>query len=620
MLLTMTTLSFSKQKTNCAFSVSRKDPHSFARPWEAYVKHVFLDLKVDFEKKEIEGVATLKIEQLTDTSSIVLDTQGLAIESVRLNKDKNEASYDLGKEDQILGAPLTIKIKPTTKSITIHYRTTGASRALQWFEPSQTVSKRQPFILTQSESIHARSWIPLQDSPQVRVTYDASVSVKNNKSVQVVMSAKRLTSTKKTARFKMKHPIAPYLIALAVGDIKFAPISKRAGIWADPKVLKEAASDFKDTEKALLATERIFGKYDWDRADLLVNPMGFPYGGMENPGMIFLTPTLLTGDASLFDVVIHELAHSWSGNKVTNATWADFWLNESFTDYTEWRILEALYGRDYAEMKAKLLVLDLEEEFEELLKDSPKDTHLRVDFSGRDPDDIPGATAYVKGYLFLRMLENTFGREKFDEFLNAWFEEHKFQSVTTDDFVSFLKERLVSSASIGAKKMEKKLMISAWVDGPGVPENAPVIESKHIDHAEKEAKRFSEENISANDLKTDGWNATQFIYFLKKLKQPLGLDKMKDLDKRYNFTKSTNSEILFAWLVHVITSDYQPAMKSLEKFLLSVGRNKFVKPLYKELAKTEKGKAFGLRVYKKAKASYYAMVQRNVEKELGLDK
>ena len=422
---------------------SRNDPHSYANPGEIRVTHVALDLDVLFEGKTLAGSALLSIDRLAaETNHLVVDTRDLKIRRVEVRDSRGDFSptaFELGNSDPILGAPLSISLPADAAAVRVHYATSPGASALQWLDPPQTAGQLHPFLFTQSQAIHARSWIPLQDSPGVRVTYTATI--RTPPELRAVMSAELAAAPSGTPagehRFVMEQSIPPYLIALAVGDLVFEPMSERTGVWAEPAVVKRAAREFEDTESMMQAVESLYGSYRWGRYDLLVLPPSFPFGGMENPRLTFVTPTILAGDKSLVSLVAHELAHSWSGNLVSNATWSDFWLNEGFTVYVENRIQEAVFGRERALMEATLEVQELEAELARL---KPADQLLHLDLSGRDPDEGFTSVPYIKGMLFLLSLETVAGRPAFDAFLRSYFEHFAFQSITTEDFLKYLEK------------------------------------------------------------------------------------------------------------------------------------------------------------------------------------
>lgn len=586
---------------------STHDPHSFAKPEEVVVTHLHLDVIVDFEKKQIAGTATLTLNNKTGSDKLSLDTRDLTIERVILGKGGPKTHYSLGDAVPYLGQALTIDITPQTKEVTIVYHTNPNAAALQWLEPSQTAGGKKPFLFTQSQAILARTWVPCQDGPGVRMTYSARV--KTRPDLMAVMSANNPTT--KTAdgvyEFSMPQPIPSYLLALAVGDLAFKSTGTRSGVYAEPSMVDKAAWELEDTEKMIKAAESLYGPYRWDRYDVIVLPPSFPFGGMENPRLTFATPTILAGDRSLVSLVAHELAHSWSGNLVTNATWNDFWLNEGFTVYFEHRIMEQVYGRTYAEMLAQLSMQDLRIAIRDLGSTSP-DTHLKLNLAGRDPDEGVSDIAYNKGYFFLRLLEETVGREPWDSFLKAYFEAFAFQATTTEIFVQYLRDHLLR----GDKDLEQAITIDSWVYGPGLPENAPKVHSDEFAKVETQLNSWKN-GAPAATLATKDWTTHHWLHFIRNLPPNLSLQQMADLDKAFGFTRSGNSEILGAWFPHVIAHSYQQGYAALEKFLTGVGRRKFLKPLYTKLAETPEGLERARRIYRKARPGYHPVSYSTID-------
>ncbi len=488
-----------------------KDPHSFANISEVVVTNLDLDVRVDFDKKQIAGKATLSINNKTGARRLLLDTRDLAIEKVTLGKDERAAKFSLGGEVKYMGRPLEIEIAPDTKEVNVYYATSPQAAAVQWLDPAQTAGKKRPFLFTQSQAILARSWVPCQDTPSVRQTYRARVQTPPD--LLAVMSAKN--GTKKDPdgiyNFEMPQPIPSYLLALAVGDIEFRSLGPRSGVYAEPSVVERAAYELADIEKMMAAAESLYGPYRWERYDVIVLPPSFPFGGMENPRLTFATPTILAGDRSLVSLIAHELAHSWSGNLVTNSTWDDFWLNEGFTVYFENRIMEAIAGREYSEMLSELGLQDLLSTIKELGPTSA-DTKLRLDLTGRDPDEGVSDIAYQKGYFFLRMLEENVGRARWDAFLKKYFETHAFQSMTTESFLQYLRKNLIMNDTA----LEKRLNIDAWVFGPGLPANAPKVQSKEFARVESQVKAYLA-GKPARSLATTGWTSHHWQHFLRKL-------------------------------------------------------------------------------------------------------
>ena len=581
-----------------------RDIHSFARPDEAVVRHLALDLGVDFDRSQLAGSATLHIDTNGDARELVLDTNGLTIDRVTLDSGK-ETTFQLGEAKPHLGRPLTIAIEPGTKSVKIDYASSPDAAAVQWLSPAQTAGGKHPFLFTQSQAILARTWVPCQDTPGVRMTYEATIRVPQG--LMAVMSAENREepSADGVYRFRMPQPIPSYLLALAVGDLAFRRLGRNSGVWAEKPMIEASAYELADTQQMIDAAEAIYGPYRWGQYDVLVLPPSFPFGGMENPRLTFATPTILAGDRSLVSLVAHELAHSWSGNLVTNATWNDFWLNEGFTVYFERRIMEAVAGRDYSEMLALLGYQDLESTVAEL---PPRDTHLYLDLTDRDPDDAATKLPYEKGYFFLRLVEETVGRELFDAFLRAYFDEHAFQSMTTDAFLQELRERLLSMRP----DAEERLIIEKWVYGPGIPNNVPIVHSDAFVKVEEQVRAF-EGGTAAARLATRNWSTHEWIHFLRHLPKELTREQMAELDAAFKFTESGNSEILHEWLLKAIDRQYEPAYDALERFLLRQGRRKFLKPLYQKLAETPEGLERAKRIYAKARPTYHAVSYRTID-------
>lgn len=583
------------------------DTHSFSNPRYISVAHIHLNLKVNFDSTNLQGVASLSLQHNKPADTLWLDTRGLDIQSVKLDSASDQVKYFLGSEVMFKGKPLGVPVKQTTKMVHITYRTTAQSVALQWLNPAQTAGKDYPFLFTQSEANLARSWVPCQDNPSVRFTYSADVTVP--KQMLALMSAENPQKKNETGQyhFEMKEKIPAYLMALAVGNIEFLATGKRTGVYAEPAMVHKAVVEFSEMDDMIKAAESLYGPYRWGRFDVIVLPPSFPFGGMENPKLTFLTPTLVVGDKSLTAVVAHELAHSWSGNLVTNATWADFWLNEGFTVYIERRIVEALRGKDFADMQAVLGMQDLKETMEDL-KNAPDDTRLKLSLENRDPDDAMTDVAYEKGYLFLRLIEETVGRKDFDKFLTAYFDDHAFKSMTTETFIHYLKINLLNKD----KAFAQKIGIDEWVYKAGIPANCPKIQSAKFKAIEVKAGMFLD-GTKASDLQLQHVSTNECLHFLDMLPSNLTAAQMSDLDTAYGFTDSGNAEILCKWLRKCIASNYSKADETLEYFLMHTGRRKFVKPLYTELAKTPEGLAKAKLIYAKAKPNYHALVINTLE-------
>lgn len=579
------------------------DEHSFSEPDRVRVTHVALDLQLDFDAQRASGSARLELERLDRAAPLVLDQQDLEILAVR-GGDGGERRFEIGAGRPGFGAPLRIELADADERVVVEYRTAPAAAAMQWLAPAQTAGGARPFLFTQGQAVLTRTWIPLQDSPGVRVTYEARVRAPED--LTVVMSAEQLGRDEQGAwRFRMDEAIPPYLVALACGALEFRPISQRCGAWAEAGVVDAAASEFADVEAMLAAAERLFGPYRWGRYDLLILPPSFPYGGMENPRLTFLTPTILAGDRSLVALVAHELAHSWSGNLVTNATWRDFWLNEGFTVYIENRLMEEVFGTGRAAMEQVLARAELEEEMAGL---QPRDTVLHIDLAGRHPDDGFSGVPYEKGALFLRRIEQVFGRETFDAFLRGWFDAHAFQSVTTGTFLAWLDQRLLAPAPSLAAQID----VDAWMNAPGLPADAPRANSDALARVEAAVTDWRAGRAAAQ-LDTADWVTQQWQHFLAVLPAEVDADDMAQLDAAFEFTTSGNSEILCAWLELSIQKGYAPGEAALEPFLMRVGRRKFLTPLYKALLASPGGRERALELYGRARPRYHAVATKTLD-------
>ena len=575
------------------------DYHSLSNPGEMKVTHLDLDLTADFDAKRLKGSVTLTFDKLAaDASELVLDTRDLDIQSVSANGES--LAFTLDEADPELGAALRIQVPEGINQVTVSYQTSPQASGVQWLTPAQTAGKQHPFLFTQAQAVHARSFIPLQDSPQVRVTYTAKI--KTPEELLAVMSASNDPDTPRDGEydFTMPQPIPSYLIALAIGDLQFKAMGERTGVYAEPALLDAAAEEFEDTESMLEVTEQTYGAYSWDRYDLLILPPSFPFGGMENPRLSFITPTVIAGDKSLVSLIAHELAHSWSGNTVTNATWRDLWLNEGFTTYLTYRIMEMVYGHDRYRKEAVLGYQDLTEDVAALPEN---DEILAIDLRGRNPDDVFSNIPYEKGALFLRELEQKVGRAEFDKFLVNYFQHFAFKSITTDEFVAYLDKTLLADH---ADKLDKA-RIQEWIFTPGIPAGAPVPTSDAFELIDQARSHFLAGEVPASSINTQSWTVHEWLYFLNNMPEALTDAQLAALDEAFNLTQSSNNEIAHSWLMIAVNNNYEPAYERLYSYLVSIGRNKLVKPLYQALSQTEEGKAFAKKAFEEAKPGYHPL-------------
>ena len=605
-----------------ATALGAADPHSYAEIDKFVVRHVAIDLRTDFTARRLEGTVELAVEQVGPNASILnLDTRDLEISTVHLvemSGREKVLAFKMAEPDPILGSKLSIEFPhccaaTSRMRIRIAYRTSSEASALQWLSPSQTYDAK-PYLYSQGQAIHTRSWIPLQDTPSVRVTYEARIRTPAD--LVAVMSAARVGDPGASPgefRFEMKQPIPSYLIALAVGDLRFQALGDRTGVWTEPSRLAAAAREFGDLPRMLEAGERMAGPYRWERYDLLVMPRAFAYGGMENPRLSFISPSTVAGDRSLVSVIVHELAHSWSGNLVTNSTWDDFWLNEGFTTYLEHRLVEALYGERRASMEDAIAYQELLQTIKDLEAAGLRgDSALHLDLAGRDPNEGTSDVAYQKGRWFLGFLEERFGRPAFDSFLREYFDAHAFRSIDTATFRAWLLGYLGRPGAPAVTAAE----IDEWLDRPGLPATMPRVAEDVFASVDAVAADWRAGRIATATLPVKEWIPQEWVRFLDQ--QPADLEdaKLAELRSTFKLGADGNAEIALSWLELVIRAQYEPAYPDLERFLLGTGRWRLVETLFRELSRTESGRALGQRIYAKAKPGYHRSIQDAVERLL----
>lgn len=589
------------------------DPHSYAQTAEFTTRHVKLDLSVDFSKRVIAGTAELELLRGPQPSpTLVLDTRDLDIVSVEAGRGGRyvQTRWRLAPRDPILGSALAIAMPTDADRVRIRYATQPQASGLQWLTPAQTADKKHPFLYTQSQAIHARSWIPLQDTPQVRFTYEARV--RTPKALLAVMSAENEKAAKRDGdyTFRMPQPVPSYLMALAVGDLDFRAIGARTGVYAERSVVKASAREFADTEKMLVRSESLYGPYRWGRYDLLILPPSFPYGGMENPRLTFASPTVIAGDKSLVSLVAHELAHSWSGNLVTNATWDDFWLNEGFTNHLTYRIMEEIYG---AERGAQERAQGANELKETLAKtELASDKTLAPRLAGRDPDENVTNVPYERGALFLAYLEAKFGREAFDAFLRGWFDARAFKPTRTADFLAYLDRELLSKKPgiVSAAKVRE------WIASPEMPEDTVWPVSGAFTQVDAQREGWLKGNITTAQLDTKRWSSQQWQYFFDKFPTGIAQEQLIDLDDRYKLTGTRNPVIASRWYRAALANDYSPVYPAIDGYLRRIGRMLLIRPIYQELAKTADGRDFAQEIFAEARAGYHPIAQDAIAKIL----
>lgn len=583
--------------------MARIDPHSYFDTEQPRAQHMRLRWQVDFHTHQLTGEATLVFER-PSAGQVDLDSKGLTITSVQTHTGRN-VPYTLGDAEPILGQKLQLYLPADTSEVTIAYCTSPEALALQWLDPAQTAGKRHPFLFSQCQAIHARTILPIQDTPRARVTYEAEVTVPQP--LTAVMSAgprgQRPTVTGQTFAFAMPQPIPPYLLALAVGDLASRDLGPRSRIWAEPETVEAAAYEFADVEAMIERAESLFGPYEWERYDMLVLPPSFPYGGMENPCMTFLTPTVLAGDRSLVDVVVHELAHSWTGNLVTNATMEHFWLNEGFTTWAERRILTALHGEDVGVLAWAIGQQALDASVARFGVDSPL-TRLQLQLQGIDPDDAFSSIPYEKGARFVVALESAVGCERFDQFMRDYMHRFRFQSITSEEFLQFLDAQLPSTS--------EKVLAQQWLYDTGMPPNAPVFISAQLTELTALALAWTA-GKRPTKAQLQKWEPQEILVFLQHLPRQLDHASLAWLDAQLHLTGRGNYEILVEWLTIAGGSDYEPVFGRIREVLTQVGRMKFLRPLFVALGKHARTQQLGRDIYNAAKETYHSLSRRVIE-------
>lgn len=574
------------------------DPHSCARPEQVSVRHMSLSLTPDFHTRTLSALAVVHVERHDKDAPLMLDIKGLQIQHITDAETQAPLIYILHPEKPFLGQALQIVLTEATRKVKIQYRVPEGAPALQWLDAAQTQGKTHPFLYSQSQAILARTWIPIQDSPGCRATFDAEVFLP--KGMIALMSAANPTQISEDGHytFKMDKPIPAYLMSITAGNLEFQKIGARTGVYAEPQMLAAAAQEFSEMQQMLETAESLYGKYQWGRYDVVVLPPSFPFGGMENPMITYATPTIIAGDKSLVSLIAHELAHSWSGNLVTNATWDDFWLNEGFTVYFERRIMEEIMGKPYAEMLEVLGWQDVMHTIEDFGHNNPA-TCLKLHLKDKDPDDGMNDIAYEKGFFLLRAIENAVGRAQFDDFLNGYFSTYAFTSMHTEQFLEILNTRLLNTPELQARVNAER-----WIYQPGMPESAPKPESEKFKTVDANISRFLQGNIP-DAATTQQWSTHEWLHFLRHLPETLSLEQRAALDQTYQFTQTGNSEIAFEWFLAAYRHNYLPAYENARAFLIRTGRRKFIVPLYKELLKTEEGTKLARAIYQEARPGYH---------------
>jgi leukotriene-A4 hydrolase len=594
-------------KTPAPLPQQQIDALTFANYQQVRLEHIELELTLDFNRHQIVGEALLSLNWQQHSGKLILDSRGLDIDSVWAVTPSGNTplGFNMGTVHPVMGEAIIIETATAVPQIGIRYRSSTEASGLQWLSAEQTQGKQAPFMFSQNQAIHARSWLPLQDTPAVRTTFNAIIHAP--KGIQVLMGAQRTPIDETTTRFEMPQAIPAYLFAIAAGKLDYKAFDDRSGVWAEPDMLDAAWQEFAETPHMIEIAERRFGPYRWQRYDLLVLPPSFPFGGMENPRLSFITPTVIAGDKSLVSLIAHELAHSWSGNLATNASWDDLWLNEGFTTYVENRIMEDLYGKARAQMELAIADDELRAELPTL---DASDTALKLDLGRRDPDDAFSSVAYVKGQQFLRALEHTLGRDAFDKFLSGYFDHFAFKSVDTQGFIDYLL------AAFPGEKARLEPLLTSWIFGHGLPESVPAIDRSAFVAIDNSIDAISGSQAHINGMQTSEWSTHHWLHFLHQLQlrpDASDSDRLKALDSRFKLSQSRNSEIAFAWYSLALARHYYQVKPELGQYLERIGRRRLVVPLYEQLAASEE-RPWAEAVFSRAKAGYHPMTTQSVER------
>ncbi|ORX79570.1 leukotriene A4 hydrolase [Anaeromyces robustus] len=612
------------------------DPNSYANIKNFQINHMNLNLKTEFERKVLNGNVVYEVDVINkDSKQFILDTRDLNIFSASWLKDnKTEVAlkFSLGEEDKINGTPLTIEftkemLKKPKVNVKINYETTPECTACQWVEPSQTVGKIHPYLYTQCEAIHARSVVPCQDTPAIKHTYEAEMIVPEK--LRALMSAvlideKPAENGFVSYKFEQKMRIPSYLLAIAVGNIKGIKIGPRSTVWSEPEVVDKAADEFVNTDDFIKIGEELINEYAWGVYDLLVLPPSFPFGGMENPCLTFVTPTIVVGDRSLVEVVAHEISHSWTGNLVTNSNWQHFWLNEGYTMYLQRIILSKLHGEKYRDFSAIVGWNDLKSDVDNYGTEQAYFTALVPDLRDRDPDESMSNVPYEKGFNLLYYLEKILGGpEVFDPFTKAYVIKFTNKSVSTDEWLKFLYEYYRKHDKSKIKILDS-VDWDAWFYGYGMPPVDLKFDRTLLNMCDDLAQKWI---AKKNDTTFDGFSmkdiesfdAMQRKVFLSSINEsgPYSSTFIEAMDKAYNFTQTKNSEVRFLWQILCLTSNYEPIFPEVVKFVEEQGRMKFVVPLYRMLYRTNNGSELAVSTFKKNINFYHPIAVENISRDLG---
>ncbi|GMH71266.1 hypothetical protein TrST_g3316 [Triparma strigata] len=598
--------------------------------------HLELKVELNFSTKTIAGTATYDVEipkEGDNTDNFVsFDCKDLIVNHTTVNG--GVAKFDLvtvpNMDVSTFGKSLRVYLPSnaaplSTVKVSIDYSTTPQSSAIQWLPPEQTLGKKRPYLFTQCQAIHARTLLPCQDAPAVKVTYKATVTTPTW--ATCLMSALSVSSPTDKGDGKSVHmwdqpvPVSTYLIAFCVGELESREISGRCRVWAEPGIVDAVAYEFAETEQFLKIAEDLTLPYQWGRYDVVSLPPSFPYGGMENPCLTFVTPTLLAGDRSLADVVAHEIAHSWTGNLVTNATWEHFWLNEGWTMWLQRKIM-ARQKND-----VKFFDFDAIGGWKHLTDDVallPEDfTRLIPKIGGSDPDDAFSGVPYEKGFNLLISLERIVGTPAFEDFAKAYLKRFKFVTVTSQEFKTYFESYFAGQEKIAGFDWDR------WFHLPGLPPT-PTFDRSLAQTSEDLGNAWLSFDMgkgAAPSADISEWTTNQTTCFLdfmlvtleKQGKGGVKSNTTRSMDRIYNFSSSKNSEILHRFSLLSIGAEDSAILPVVLEFITTQGRMKFVRPCYRALYASKMGRKAAIATFKENRSFYHAIAQKMVASDMKLD-
>ena len=589
-----------------------EDVNTYSNFQEIIQRKVDLEVDIDFEKKSMFGNIKTTYEILNQSlENIILDLHGPEISSVSLVNEEYEninldySIYDKNEDKEALGTPLVINLSALKDKykkeydniflnkniiISIDFKTNENCNGIQYLTKEQTRTKSYPFMFTQCEAILCRTLFPIQDTPSVKSTYKVKTSISSPLTFLfggILKSHYYDCATKKKINyFEQNIPIPSYLVAFVAGELEFAKISNRCGVWTEKGLASLAAKEFIDAEKYIEIAEKYLNHpYEWKIYNILVLPFSFPFGGMENPNLTFVTPALLAGDKSMSNVIGHEISHSWTGNLVTNKNWKNFWVNEGFTKFMERKLDKILLGEEMSKLESIVGNNSLISAIKMFGEDSHF-TSLSPDYTGIDPDDGFSTIPYEKGYQFLCYLEEKVGEDNFQKIMGNYIEKYKYKSVDWTDFKSVYEEFVKQNyEGRNARKILNVIDWDKWVTEKGFPSYKMEFKSKYTEEVDQLINKFiNKENTKENALKLfKEWHTNVKLVFLERILKNLeNFDEsiILEIKKELNLVEDYNDDIKAIWYEITLQKGMKDEIENVKNFLKTHGRLKYLKPLY----------------------------------------